>query len=110
LQDLQSSHENSFSSYFSLKIFKERRELSIKNDESEKLWTITFQQQKTTILFFMSLSLRGSFYKDDFESLIMPEKIDLASKSLKVDLDSKSFFLNIKGYFRVVSEACMFNI
>jgi hypothetical protein len=92
LQDLQSSHENSFSSYFSLKIFKERRELSIKIDESEKLWTITFQQQKTTILFFMSLSLRGSFYKDDFESLIMTEKIDLASKSLKVDLDSKSFF------------------
>jgi hypothetical protein len=103
LQDLQSSHENSFSSYFSLKIFKERRELSIKDDESE---TIAFQQQKTTILFFMSLSLRGSFYKDDFESLIMP----LASKSLKVDLDSKSFFLNIIGYFRVVSEACMFNI
>jgi hypothetical protein len=89
LQDLQSSHENSFSSYFSLKIFKERRELSIKDDESE---TIAFQQQKTTILFSMSLSLRGSFYKDDFKSLIMSEKIDLASKSLKVDLDSKSFF------------------
>ena len=107
MQDLQSSHENSFSSYFSLKIFKERRELSIKDDESE---TIAFQQQKITILFSMSLSLRGSFYKDDFESLIMPEKINLVSKSLKVDLDSKSFFLNIKGYFRVVSEACMFNI
>ena len=89
MQDLQSSHENSFSSYFSLKIFKERRELSIKDDESE---TIAFQQQKITILFSMSLSLRGSFYKDDFESLIMPEKIDLASKSLKVDLGSKSFF------------------
>jgi hypothetical protein len=52
----------------------------------------------------MSLSLRGSFYKDDFKSLITLQKIDLPSKNLKVDLDSKGFFffLNIKGYFRVV--------
>ena len=50
----------------------------------------------------MSLSLRGSFYKDDFESLIMPEKIDLASKSLKVDLDSKSFFWILKDILELL--------
>jgi len=56
----------------------------------------------------MSLSLRGSFYKDDFESLIMPEKIDLASKSLKVDLDSKSFFWILKDILELlVRHACL---